>query len=82
MSFQESDPGPFWLSDQEKIDTKFDTEEGPIFKKELSKSKLLIELRKQGYDTTKKRFLKSELIKICCDKGIAIYKDLRKIKER
>ena len=81
LSFQDSDPGPFWLSDQDKIDTKFDTEEGPIFKKEISKSELLIELRKIGVDTTKKRFLKPELITICIEKGIAISKELRKIKE-
>ena len=30
FSFKQSDPGPFWLTEQETINTKLDTEEGPI----------------------------------------------------
>ena len=30
LSFKESEPGPFWLNEEEKFNTKFDTEEGPI----------------------------------------------------
>ena len=40
-----------------------------------------MELRKQRYDTTKKRFLKPELITICISKGIAISKDMQEINE-
>ena len=57
---------------------KLKQKEGPIFKKELSKSELLIELRKKGYDTTKKRYLKPELITICNSNDISITKDVRK----
>ena len=62
MVFKEGDDGPFWLNATERISTKNDTYSGPIFKKELSKCELLVALRKPGYDTTKKRYLKTEVI--------------------
>ena len=55
LTFGESDTSPFWLNEEDKVATKNDVEEGPIIKKELFRCKLLIELRKKGYDTTTKK---------------------------
>ena len=81
MVFKEGDDGPFWLTPQEKLTTKNDTYSGPILKKDLSKCALLVELRKSGYDTSKKRYLKDELIELCKLQNIATKKDVRKLEE-
>jgi len=81
MVFKEDDEGPFWLNDLEKLATKNDTFSGPLLKKELSKCELLIQLRKSGYDTTKKRYLKNELLEICKLNNIETNKTFQKVAE-
>ena len=78
---KEEDEGPFWLNENDKRSLKKDILSGPIFEKDLSKCELLIELRKTGYDTTKKRYLKNELIEICKLNNIATTKKIQKTEE-
>ena len=56
------------MSDEEKASSRYNKNIRPIFNKEHSKSELLVQLRKIGYDTTKKRYLKPELIMIAKEK--------------
>jgi len=81
MVFKEGDDGPFWLTPEEKIQTKNDTYSGPVIKKDLSKCEMLVELRKSGYDTSKKRYLKDELLELCKLQNIDTKKDVRKKEE-
>ena len=74
LNFVDGDVGPFWLNNETKEATKYDTDEGTIITKELTKVDLLIALRQDGYNTTKKRFLKPQLIELYKQRNIATNK--------
>ena len=64
------------MSDKEKASSRYNKNVGP---KEYLKSELLAQLRKIGYDTTKKRYLKSGLITISKEKGLPTSKESTKV---
>ena len=47
-----------------RLETKNDVSTSDILTKEKSKAQLLIDLRRAGVDTTKRRFLKPELLEL------------------
>ena len=72
LEFLDSDEGPFWMNADKQRETKHDRVlEGQFKTKPKNKSELLVTLRMSGYDTTKKLFLKEELIKFV----ILLYKN-------
>ena len=54
-----------------KLSIKYDRLKGGIEIKDKTKSQLLIDLMKSGVDTSKKIFLKDELIDLCSRHNIA-----------
>ena len=72
MIFTKHDRGPFWLTSLQCIKSKYDSVQDTKIKKDKTKIELLIELRKKGVDTTSRRFLKDELIKLAKDNDISI----------
>ena len=79
INFGEDDLGPFGLSDNLKLFTKYDKNIGPILKRDYTKGELFITLRCDGYDTTKKMYLKPELIMLCEQWNIQTTKDEAKV---
>lgn len=80
MVFRECDPGPFYVSDDQKAATKYDvTLTNETIKRKKVKAELLVELRKAGYDTTKKRYLVSELEALCRERNIPLTADEPKV---
>ena len=65
MVFKDCDEGPFWLSDAERLSSRFDSETISVTQKNNIKSELFVQLRDAGYDTAKKRYLNPELVTIC-----------------
>ena len=61
MNLCEHDVGPFWVKSIKKNATKYEVVETGIITKEEIKAELLIELHKNGVDTTSWRFLLKEL---------------------
>ena len=76
MHFVDQDDGPFWMTPDEKAATKYDRTDGTTQRKEKTKAQLLINLRARGVDTTKKRYLKPELIQMCHENNISIIEDI------
>ena len=70
MSFVDEDAGPFWMTPKERIRLREDEVVERFTTKEKNKSELLIALRNKGVDTTKKRYLKSDLILMCGEHNI------------
>ena len=60
------------MTDEEKLETKYNIVLSDIITKNRTKTELLIELRKIGIDTTVKRFLKSELIVLANENNVPI----------
>ena len=56
MNFQDDDSRPFWMSTQEKAQSKYDIMTDNVYTKEKSKSQLLVDLRSKGIDSTVRRF--------------------------
>lgn len=75
MKFSDIDDGPFWLTEDERIPTKPDRPTGVTQRREKLKAELLVKLRKAGVDTTKRRFKKSELLILCKQYNIPIFKN-------
>ena len=72
MHFVEKDDGPFWLTTEERIVFRNDKPLLTTTEKEKTKVQLLIDLRKSGFDTTKRRYLKGDLVDICKTQNIPI----------
>ena len=63
------------MDDTECLQTKHDNFKTSLKKIQKTKTELLIELRTKGIDTTKKRFLKDELLTLCAENDISVEKD-------
>ena len=79
LNFVDGDGGPFWLNDEAKQATTYDVIEEANIIKEPTKADLLIALRQDGYDTIKKRYLKTELIKLYKERNLATNKSEQNI---
>ena len=79
LSFQESDIGAFWMDAEARLNSKFDTNIGGTSCRDRTKAELLRDLRIKGFDTTKKRFLKSELEDLYIINDIPIRVDILNI---
>jgi hypothetical protein len=70
MYFNDSIDGPFWMTSAQRLETKHNQQLGTA----RSRSKTKIELRKElwqfGYDTTKQRYLKDDLVALCGPRDI------------
>ena len=65
MNFTAHDSGPFWMDNINKLSTKYDKVLDEVEVKERSKVRLLVDLMKKCVDTSKKRFLKEDLVELC-----------------
>ena len=65
MTFKEHNSGPFWLSPTQKLKTKYSRVLAGNNVKNKTKTRILVDLRTKGVDTTRRRFLKQELIDLC-----------------
>ena len=72
MIFTEEDDGPFWMTERQRLEQKTDRLTGNVKNREKTKIEMLSELRRAGVDTTKKRFLKEELVELCEKNNIAV----------
>ena len=81
MNICAHDAGPCWISPEEKLMFKYDQREDGVSEREKSKAELLIELRKIGVDTTKKRYLKPELNQIYDENNISVKQSAPNIKK-
>jgi hypothetical protein len=62
-----------------RLNSKFDTNIGGTSCRDRTKAELLRDLRIKGFDTTKKRFLKSELEDLYINNDIPIRVDIPNI---
>ena len=72
LAFKDSDDGPFWMDENDRSKTKNDVALSEVVTKKRTKLELLIELRKNGVDTTMKRFLKHELVALAIKNNIPV----------
>ena len=74
MNFSESDEGPFWLTSENKIASKYNRSVEGSTRMKKTKTEMLIELRRKGIDTTKKRYLVTDLLTMCNENNIDVNK--------
>jgi hypothetical protein len=72
MYFNEGADGPFWMTPAQRLETKHDRQLGTAKSRSKTKIELLKELRQSGYDTTKQRYLKDDLVALCGLRNISI----------
>jgi hypothetical protein len=65
----------------QKLETKHDRQLGTAKARAKNKIELLRELRQSGYDTTKQRYLKEDLVALCGPRNISITMEEQKVKE-
>jgi hypothetical protein len=65
----------------QKLETKHDRQLGTAKARAKNKIELLRELRQSGYDTTKQRYLKEDLVALCGPRNISITIEEQKVKE-
>ena len=80
MHFSPHDNGPFWMRPIDRIAKKYDKILSYEIVREKTKIELLIELRRAGVDTQKRRFLKPELVELCNQNSITTNVRAPKIK--
>ena len=61
---EDNDIASFGMSLEERVATNYDIDSGKFKEKKKTITKLLISLRCSWYDTTKKRYLKDELLSL------------------
>ena len=78
LVFQPGDEGPFWMSENERNETRHDI---PMEQSEVERYKadLTVELGSKGISTKGKN--KRELIELCNNNGISTVRSVQKIKE-
>jgi hypothetical protein len=81
MHFVEGADGPFWMMPAQRLETKHNGQLGTAKSRPKTKIKLLKELHQSGYDTTKQRYLKEDLVALCGPRNIAITVEEQKVKE-
>ena len=72
MHFVNQDEGPFWLTEQQRQQQKYNQPLGTQTEKEKTKAELLVDVRMSGFDTSKRRYLKKELQEICTARNIPL----------
>jgi hypothetical protein len=68
----DGDDGPFWMTPALRAETKHDKQLGTVATRNKSKIELLKDLRESGYDTTRQRFLKNELLALCGQRNLPV----------
>jgi hypothetical protein len=81
MHFIEDADGPFWMTPVERLETKHDQQLGTAKSRAKTKIELLKELRQSGYNTTKQRYLKEDLVALCGLRNICTTVEEQKVKE-
>jgi adenine C2-methylase RlmN of 23S rRNA A2503 and tRNA A37 len=72
MYFLEGDNGPFWMTMALQAKTKHDRQLGTARPRNKTKIELLKDLRQSGYDTTKQRYRKDDLMALCGQRDIFV----------
>jgi hypothetical protein len=72
MHYIEGADGPFWMTPAQKLETKHDQHLGTAKSRAKTKLELLRELRQSGYNTTKQRYLKEDLVALYGPRNISI----------
>ena len=62
MTLTEANSGPFWMSDEERISSKYDIIREGNVSRSRTKVELLKDLRRDGYDTTKRLYRSDKLV--------------------
>ena len=81
MYFQDDDNGPFWMAAPLQSETKHDQQLGTSKTRNKTKIELLKDLRQSGYDTTKQRYLKDDLIALCGQRNTSVMVEECEVKE-
>jgi hypothetical protein len=81
MHFIEGANGPFWMTSTQRLETKHGRQLGTAKSRAKTKIELLKELRQSGYDTTKQRYLKEDLVALCDPRSICTTVEEQKVKE-
>ena len=81
MHFVEGDDGPFWMTLAQQAEMKHDRQLGTAKTRNKTKIELLKDLRQSGYDTTKQRYLKADLLALCGQRAISVTVEVGQVKE-
>ena len=81
MYFFEEDDGPFWMTPAQRLATKHDRQLGTAKSRAKTKIELLKDLRQSGYDTTKQRYRKEDLVALCGQRDLPITIEEQEVKE-
>ena len=81
MYFVDEDDGPFWTTQAQRLGTKHDRQLGTAKSRSKTKIELLKDLRQSGYDTTKQRYRKEDLVALCGQRNLPITIEEQEIKE-
>ena len=65
MQFIDTNPGPFWMSTDKALSSKYDVISPSTKVREKTKVELLVELNSKGVDTTTRRYMKNEIVSLC-----------------
>ncbi len=81
MYFLVGDDGPFWMTPALRAETKHDKQLGTAKTRNKLKIELLKDLRESGYDTTRQRFLKEELLALCEQRNLPVTIEEAEVKD-
>jgi hypothetical protein len=81
LYFVEGNNGPFWMTLAQQAETKHDRQLGTAKTRNKTKIELLKDLRQAGYDTTKQRYLKADLLALCGQRNISVTVEECQVKE-
>jgi hypothetical protein len=81
MHFIEGADGPFWMTPAQRLEKKHGRQLGTAKSRAKTKIELLKELHQSGYDTTKQRYLKEDLVALCGPRNICTTVEEQKMKE-
>ena len=72
LTFKEGDNGPFWMSDADREKCKEDQQSGDNKQRNKTKVEMLVDLQREGVDTSKRRYLLQELQELCRENSIPL----------
>ena len=78
--FRDADVGPFWMMEVEHAATKHHELLRSAMVKDKTIPEMLFDSQKSGFDTTKQRFLKANLVNLCAKRGMPTNKTMKKVK--
>ena len=81
LYFVEGNNGPFWMTLAQQAETKHDRQLGTAKTRNKLKIELLKDLRESGYDTTRQRFLKEELLALCEQRNLPVTIEEAEVKD-